>query len=240
MRRSQIAALRALPLTLAMACARTPPVASAPAPRLEATSAGVRWHGAVLGGRATGAQRPVAAWWTAARDTGLTGTAVLVPLADAVVAGGDTVRADSLLSQPRLGRSLWAWDAVKRRAAFALARADVQGAGNILDVADRRAWTAGEEAAWRAMFAPVMVAARDTTGGEALARRVLEETPGAVPASGDALKLLESLARARGETFALRLSRRAALAEWANGNRARALARNSAVMLAAQIGRAHV
>jgi len=233
MRRSQISALRALPLALALACARTPPVASAPAPRLEATGAGVHWHGAVLGGRATGAQRPVDAWWNAARDTGLTGTAVLVPLADAVVAGGDTLRADSLLSRPRLGRSLWAWDAVKRRAAFALARADVQAAGNILDAADRRAWTAGEEAAWRAMFAPVMVAARDTTGGEALARRVLEETPGAVPASGDALKLLESLARARGETFALRLSRRAALAEWANGNRARALARNSAVMGAA-------
>jgi hypothetical protein len=114
MRRSPSAALRALPLALAMACTRTPPVASAPAPRLEATGAGVRWHGAVLSGRATGAQRPVAAWWTAARDTGLTGTAVLVPLADAVVAGGDTVRADSLLSQPRLGRSLWAWDAVKR------------------------------------------------------------------------------------------------------------------------------
>ena len=226
-------ALRALPLAFALACApaAVPPVASAPAPRLESTPAGVRWHGAQLGGRAAGAARPLALWWSAARDTGLTGTAVLVPLADQAAADGDTLRADSLLKSPRLARSLWAWDAVRRRAAFALARADVEAAGDILDKADRRAWTQSEEAAWRATMAPVLVAARDTTGGEALARRVLEDTPSLAPASGQALVLLENLARERGETFAPRLSRRAAQAEWASGNRNRALARLAAVMM---------
>jgi len=227
--------LCALPLAFVLACGPAPTATSAPAPRLEATPAGVRWHGAVLSGRAAGAARPVAAWWAAARDTGLAGTAVLVPLADAMAAAGDTARADSLLRQPRLARSLWAWDAVRRRATYALARADVQAAGDILDAADRHAWTQGEEAAWRAMFAPVLVSTRDTTGGEALARRVLEETPSVAPASGDALALLETLARARGETFAPRLERRAAQAEWANGARARALARLSRVMLAAPV-----
>ena len=193
----ELRALRALPLALALACAPAPPVASAVSPRLEATPAGVRWHGASLGGRVTGAARPVAAWWAAARDSGLAGTAVLVPLADQLADDGDTLRADSLLRLPRLGRSLWAWDAVRRRAGYALARQDVQAAGDILDAADRHAWTQSEEAAWRAMMAPVMVAARDTTGGEGLARKVLEETPGSVPASGQALALLETLARAR-------------------------------------------
>src|SRR6185369_8143454 len=195
LRALDVRAFRALPLAFALACAPAPPATSAPAPRLEATPAGVRWHGAVLGGRVTGAAKPVAAWWAAARDTGLTGTAVLVPLADEAAAGGDTARADSLLKQPRLARSLWAWDAVRRRAAFALAHQDVQAAGDILDAADRHAWTQAEEAAWRAMMAPALVATRDTTGGEALARRVLEETPSLAPASGDALALLERLAR---------------------------------------------
>jgi hypothetical protein len=231
--RSRSLVLRALPVALVLACAPAPPATPAPAPRLEATAGGVHWHGAVLGGRAPGAARPLERWWAAARDTGLTGTAVLVPLADAVAASGDTLRADSLLAQSRLARSLWAWDAVKRRAAFALARHDTKAAGDLLDAADRHAWTSSEEAAWRATFAPVMVTARDTTGGEALARRVLEETPALAPASGQALALLETLAHARGEKFALRLSRRAAQAEWANGARAPALARLSGVMLEA-------
>ena len=231
----ELRALRALPLALALACAPAPSALSAVAPRLEATPAGVRWHGAVLSGRPTGSARPLERWWSAARDTGLTGTAVLVPLADAVAAGGDTTRADSLLSAPRLARSVWAWDALKRRAAFALAHAGAKAAGDILDAADHHAWTPSEEAAWRAMFAPILVATRDTTGGEALARRVLEETPGTAPASGDALALLDRLARARGETFAPRLSRRAAQAEWANGAKARALARLSAVMLSVPV-----
>src|SRR6516225_10021793 len=96
----ELRALRALPLALALACAPAPPVASAVSPRLEATPAGVRWHGASLGGRVTGAARPVAAWWAAARDSGLAGTAALVPLADQLADDGDTLRADSLLRLP--------------------------------------------------------------------------------------------------------------------------------------------
>ena len=124
-------------LGFALACARTPAVLAA-APRLEPTAAGIRWHGAALSGRSARTASPVADWWGAARDTGLTGTAVLVPLADQVIARGDTARADSLLAVPRLARSLWAWDAVRRRAAFALARQDPQAAGDILERFRRR------------------------------------------------------------------------------------------------------
>jgi soluble lytic murein transglycosylase-like protein len=219
-------------LALVLACARTPAVLAA-APRLEPTAAGIRWHGAVLSGRSSRMAPPVADWWGAARDTGLTGTAVLVPLADQLLAHRDTSRADSLLALPRLARSLWAWDAVRRRAGLALARGDLNAAGRILDVADRGAWTQGEEAAWRAMTAPLLVAAHDTLGGEALARRVLEDTPSIAPASGQALALLDTLARLRHEPLAPRLARRAAQAEWANGARNRALARNAQVMLKA-------
>ena len=195
------------------------------APRLESTAAGVRWHGATLAGRGAEARAPVVAWWREARDPGLEGTAVLVPLADTLAARGDTLRADSLLSLPRLARSLWAWDALRRRAAYAIARGDRTAAGRLLDAADRHGWTASEDASWRALLAPILVAAGDTLAGQSLARQVLEENVSVTPASGQALELLESIARARREPFAPRLARRAALAEWANGSRAQALAR---------------
>jgi soluble lytic murein transglycosylase-like protein len=185
----------------------------------------VRWYGATLSGHAAELPAPVEAWWVAARDSGLAGTAVLCPLADTLAARGDTTRSDALLALPRLARSLWAWDALRRRAAFALARRDLVRAGDLLDAADRKGWPGSEEAAWRAMRAPILVASRDTIGGEALARGVLENYVNVVPASGEALKLLDALARARGELFAPRLARRAAMAEWANGARAAALAR---------------
>ncbi len=213
---------------LAMAAAllaATATAAEAGTPRLEPTRGGVRWFGAELSGHAEPVPAPVPEWWVAARDSGLAGTAVLCPLADTLAARGDTARADQLLALPRLARSLWAWDAVRRRAAYALARHDVVRAGDLLEAADRKGWPASEEAAWRAMQAPILVAVRDTTGGEALARGVLESFASVTPASGDALKLLDTLARARGETFAPRLARRAAVAEWANGARNEALAR---------------
>ncbi len=158
---------------------------------------------------------------------------MLCPLADTLAARGDSTSADSLLALPRLARSLWGWDALSRRAGYALARGDVTRAGQLLDRADRSGWLASEEAAWRAMQAPLLVASRDTLGGEALARGVLESFASVAPASGQALALLESLARFRGEPFAPRLARRAAVAEWANGDRARALARLGAIARAA-------
>jgi soluble lytic murein transglycosylase-like protein len=203
--------------------------AHAGTPRLEPTRDGVRWIGATLSGEARPGPAPVEAWWVAARDSGLAGTAVLCPLADTLAARGDTTRADALLALPRLARSLWAWDALRRRAAYALARRDLARAGELLGTADRKGWPGSEEAAWRAMQAPILVTLRDTLGGEALARSVLENYAGVVPASGEALQLLDQLARARGEPFAPRLARRAAVAQWANGARAEALARLAAL-----------
>jgi soluble lytic murein transglycosylase-like protein/tetratricopeptide (TPR) repeat protein len=203
--------------------------AHAGTPRLEPTREGVRWFGATLSGDAPRGPAPVEAWWVAARDSGLAGTAVLCPLADTLAARGDTARAEQLLALPRLARSLWAWDALRRRATYALARRDFQRAGELLGAADRKGWPASEEAAWRAMQAPILVAVGDTLEGEALARGVLENYAGVVPASGEAVKLLDQLARVRGEPFAPRLARRAAAAQWANGARAEALARLAAL-----------
>ncbi len=199
-------------------------------PKLTASPAGVIWQGAALSGKPDIRPAPILRWWVAARDTGLAGTALLVPLADSLVARGDTLRADSLLAAPRLARSLWAWEAVRRRAAWALAKGEASRAARLLDDASRSRWAASEEAAWRAARAPLHLRLRDTVSGEALARSVLEDHVNAAPASGTALALLDTLARFRHESFALPLARRAALAEWANGRRAQALARNAQVL----------
>jgi len=204
------------------------PAPAEAAPRLVPTAAGVRWEGAALSGSDALPEPALARWWRAAADTGLAGTAVLVPLADSLAAHGDSVRADSLLASPRLARSLWAWDALARRAEWAAA--EPVRAARLLDAAERSRWSGAEEAAWRARRARVHLDLRDTVSAEALARAVLEDHATAAPASGEALALLDTLARLRGERFALRLERRAALAEWANGGRDRALARNARVL----------
>jgi soluble lytic murein transglycosylase len=209
--------------------------ARAAQPRLSVTPNGVRWHGAALSGRPRTLTAPVALWWVAARDTGLAGTAVLCPLADTLAARRDTSRADSLLAAPRLARSPWAWEALRRRAVYALGHADRARASRLLTAAVRTGWPAAEDAAWHATLAPVLVALRDTLGGEALARSVLELHVTQVPASGLALALLDSLARRRHEPFSPRLARRAALAEWSNGQRQRALVRLAKLAHAAPV-----
>lgn len=210
----------------AAGCARS----TIAAPRLDATATGVRWQGAMLSGNASGRSTPIARWWEAARDTGLVANAVRIPLADSLAAARDTARADSLLAAPSLARSLWAWEALRRRATWARAHGDLARAARVMDEADRRAWPSADEAAWRALRAPLHLAMRDTLAGEALARSVLEDHVNAAPSSGAAVALLDTLANLRGERFALRLERRAALADWASGRRNRALARNARVM----------
>jgi soluble lytic murein transglycosylase-like protein len=213
---------------LALAGCAPPPAEAAP--RLVATPAGVRWHGARLSGSPDAHAVHIERWWLAARDTGLAGTAVLVPLADTLAARGDTARADSLLAAPRLARSLWAWEALRRRAGFAQRAGAPSRAARLLDAAPREAWPDADEAAWRARRAELHLALRDTTSAQALARGVLEDHATVAPASGAALELLDRLARLRREPFVLRLERRAAEAEWANGRRDRALVRNARLL----------
>ena len=227
--------LAALAAALALALAGCAPPGAAPpaaeaAPRLVATPAGVRWQGAALSGTRDAHTVHVERWWRAARDTGLTGTAVLVPLADTLAARGDTARADSLLASPRLARSPWAWEALRRRAAFAERAGQVPRAARLIDAAPRAAWPDADEAAWRAHRAGLHLALADTTSAEALARGVLEDHPATAPASGEALAILDRLTRLSGERFAPRLERRAAEVEWANGRRDRALARNARLL----------
>lgn len=205
-----------------LACACADAVHAEPVVRV--TADGVVWSGAMLDG--VPRQRDaLAAWREAARDTGLVGLAVRTALADSLAARGDTLAADSILAVPRLAGSLWGWDALARRASYRLAHGDTAGALRLLEARDETGWSASEQAAWRARLAPLRVALRDTLGGEALAREVLDRMAGQAPASLEALTLLTMLASVRGTSFPVPLARRAAEAEWANGRRVEALAR---------------
>jgi GMP synthase (glutamine-hydrolysing) B subunit len=203
---------------------------SAALPRLTATPSGVHWQGAALGGRPEGRAAPIARWWDAARDTGLAGTAVLVPLADSLIARGDTLRADSLLAAPA-------------------ARALAMGVGGAAEACGlgvgERGGVAGRTAAGRGL-ADALALVR----GGRVARRSSADSP---PAARHHVGRGARAQRARGprergsrlghgtvtardaleasrRTFALPLERRAAVAEWANGRRADALARNAQVL----------
>lgn len=213
----------------AAGCARSTIAATTP-PRLEKTETGVRWQGAALSGNAGARTAPIERWWQAVRDTDLVASAVRIPLADTLAARRDTAQADALLADASVTRSLWAWEAVRRRAAWARAHGDLARAARLLDEADRRWWTNADEAAWRVQRAPIHLAMRDTISGEALARSVLEDHVSLAPSAGAALAILDTLAKLRGERFVLRLERRAAAAEWTSGRRSRALARNARVM----------
>ncbi|MEY4373934.1 MAG: hypothetical protein RL760_100, partial [Candidatus Eisenbacteria bacterium] len=176
-------------LGLALACAG---VAQAE-PVVRVTPAGVTWSGASLDG-VRRERDAVAAWREATRDSGLVGLAVRTALADSLAARGDTLAADSVLATPMLTRSLWGWDALSRRAAYRLAHGDTAAAVRLLEARDDTGWSVAEQAAWRARLAPLRVALRDTLGGEALAREVLERSPTQTPASLEALTLLSTLA----------------------------------------------
>ncbi len=207
-------------VVLTAACAT---VANA-GPVVRVTPSGVVWAGAALDG-VPRERAPLAAWREAALDSGLVGLAVRTALADSLVARGDTLAADTLLASPRLARSLWGWDALTRRAGYRLAHGDTAGAVRLLEARDDTGWSLAEQAAWRARLAPLRLAMRDTLGGEALAREVLDRMPTQTPASLEALTLLTALAAGRGTAFPTSLARRAAEAEWANGRRVEALTR---------------
>lgn len=226
--------MRGVLLFLAMTGAFAAVSTSHAAPRLTPTPSGVRWSGAALSGvPRTGA--PIAAWKAATRDTGLVGLAVRTALADSLAARGDTLGADSILAHPRLVRSIWGFDALMRRVSYKLGHADTMGAVRLLESRESNGWLAADEASWRSRLAPLRLALRDTLGATALAREVLESYATQVPASGDAFALLKTLWTSRGEAFAPPLARRVAVAEWANGRKADALARLDRVIKAAPL-----
>src|SRR5262245_44898255 len=99
----------ALLATIGVAAAPCGPAAEEVTPSLTVTANGVRWQGAALGGPARDGVAPVERWWAAARGKDVLSLAVRPSLADSLAARGDTARADSLLADPRLARSLWAW-----------------------------------------------------------------------------------------------------------------------------------
>lgn len=203
-------------------------------PAVRVTASGVVWSGAALDGVPRGGA-PIEAWREAVRDSGLVGLAVRTVLADSLAVRGDTLAADTLLASPRLARSLWGWDALARRAAYRLQHGDTVAAVRLLEMRDDTGWSLAEQAAWRARLAPLRVALRDTAGGEALAREVLDRMAGQAPASFEALRLLTTLDSLRGRPFTPALARRAAEAEWANGRRAEALARLQRVARSAPV-----
>ena len=185
----------------------------------------MRWRGGTQR-RPAGRAAPIARWWDAARDTGLAGTACWSrsPTHSSPVA----TRCSGLAATAHGSRACGV-GALRRRAAWALAEGRASRAARLLDEAARTRWPSSRDRVARHR-APGHLLLRDTTSGEALARSVLEDHASVAPASGTALSLLAMLSRLRGEPFALPLERRAAVAEWANGRRADALARNAQVL----------
>ncbi|MFM7231347.1 MAG: transglycosylase SLT domain-containing protein [bacterium] len=204
--------------------------ARADAPRIEVRAEGVRWSGARLSGVATDGA-PVERWVAALADTGRVGEAVRIALADSTVARGDTLAAEGLLDHAPLARSLWAWDALRRRVAWRLAAGDTTTALRLLEGRDRSAWPANEEAEWRARLATLRLARRDTVGAEALALEGVAAPAGGASATAglEFVRLLDTLAVVRRAPLAPEVARRVARTEWAGGRRGGALVRLGAL-----------
>ena len=184
------------------------------APRgLARDSAGVAWPPAV----AATAFPPVAAlfldtdstvvvdslvWWRLrATDDRLREPARLREAA-LLAADGDTVRADAVLADSTLSRSVWAYDALRRREALALARRDTLRADSLFANAVTRGWPDGDLAAWTAECARLAAARGDSARAVGLARGAVRRFP-SIPATVTALRLLDTLLAVRGDSLDL-------------------------------------
>jgi soluble lytic murein transglycosylase len=232
---------RAGALVLALVLGTASGGARAQAPRIGAPtldpSGVVRWAPAPdsLSTWARGLRLPpatvadsLAAWQAVAERPGLRPLAAF-RLAQSWLAAGDSVRADSLLAEPALAGSIWAWPALRERAGLSLARGDTMRADALLESADRRGWPVAECAAHLALRAQLRADLRDTARAIELARLAVRVYP-SLPATGRALALLEALLRARGDSFRVGDQRAAAQVEVFAGRSAAAIGRLRRVM----------
>lgn len=136
----------------------------------------------------------------------------------------DTSGADSALASPAMASSVWAWESARQRAEVSLVRRDTAGADGLLASLDPKRWPDADRAEWIGLRASTRLALGDTARALELAHQVTRGFPGLAPARS-ALRLIESVRAARGET-ATDAERRAAVEVSAlGGDRATAVAR---------------
>ena len=165
----------------------------------------------------------LAAWGSALEDTLLRPFA-LGRVAALHLALGDSASADRFWASLASERSIWQWDAVRARSALALARGDTPRADSLLERADRRDWLLGERAEWLARRIDLRLALGDTASAMAFAGQMIAGYP-ALPQATGAVRILESLRRARGESLPVADEERAAESDALRGRNESALAR---------------
>ena len=172
------------------------------APSLRANG-GVAWSRAPDSSASVGASDSSAlALWAAAPHAPLIAPAAARVRAEGLVALGDTLRADSLLARAEVASSVWAFRSLRLRVQWALAMRDTARAVRLLDAAERGRWPEADRATWLADRSRLALAMRDTAQAVDLAQQVIRVYPSLGPA-GASLNLLESLARAKGDSLSV-------------------------------------
>jgi len=141
----------------------------------------------------------LAAWGTAVGDTLLRAYA-LRRVAALQLAQGDTIGADHSWAALSRERSPWQWEAVRARSDLAFARGRAARADSLLERAERRDWPGAERAEWLARRVDLRLALRDTAAALTFAGQMIARYPAAPGASG-ALRTLEALHAARGDSL---------------------------------------
>ncbi len=191
----------ALVAALALAVAAT--VARAQGPRLAGEGATARiawpaWRDSSSSPPAAGAE--VAAW-TARLGEPTTAATALHVLGELRLAAGDTTAADSCWRALAARPGVWQWDALQHRADVALARAGAAAADTVLAPVEREGWSESERAAWLAARVRLRAAAGDGAQAAEFARQLLHVYPGSGGPAVSAFALLDSLARAHGDSL---------------------------------------
>lgn len=190
--------VRPLAATLLIASLATPVRAAGPV-RPTAAADGVRWSLALAPASAPDSALALLLAGAAARR-----------VARERLAMQDTTGADSALASDALVSSPWAWDSMRQRADWSLARGDTARADRLLGATGPALWPEAERAAWSVMRARTRLALGDTAEAQSLAS-VLVLTASSASAARTAVRLLEQIRAARGEP--LRASERTAAAD---------------------------
>ncbi|MBI1798783.1 MAG: lytic transglycosylase domain-containing protein [Candidatus Eisenbacteria bacterium] len=147
------------------------------------------------------------------------------------LSAGDTATAESCRVTLSRSSSLWRWEAVRGLVDDALARRDTARAESLLVVTRRNLSDVAESAECYAWLALLSAARGDTARAMQLSGDLIRAAP-ALPAAREALRLLDGLMLARGDTLDLRSQPDAAEVEVLAGDRAAAIRRLKRVFAA--------
>ena len=154
----------------------------------------------------------IRAWRALAADSGL-GTFARLRLAPALLAGGDTLGADSAWATVGAARSIWTYEALRGRADLALARGDPQRAEDLLDWVDRDGWPDLDRVSWLVRRSELRAMLGDLPQATEFARQAIRRYPSLVPATR-ALRNLEQWMTSQGQPLAAEDERAAAEVEF--------------------------